>query len=330
MRPRRSTLMAESFASMSDNEYVCWFLRQVKRYPLLSTSEQFRLSRQMCTSSSNESTQKLVLHCQGYVLHLAIRFMQRENLSRDILPDLVQWGNIGLLCAVRKYKYRCARSFVNYAMWWIYEQMTRGLDNFGRTIRQPLHIEQLRRNEDRLAGVIYGKYGHKPTDTEIASVLKCPVGYVKSLQTLPRVTQYFGMVDDIAVSYPQPYSDEFSCYYHGPEDVLLLRDEWRELRATLSSFVKLIFRKPNNTRNAQVFCLRYGFDGYGKMRKLEELGQMFAFSRERARQIIARVWECVRRADSTWTEPRLLQAIDDYDALSTRLCLDYQIWQPHA
>ena len=139
------------------------FLRDIRRYPLLSAEEEIELAKRI-ERGDLEAKERMVNSNLRLVVSLAKKY-QGHELS---LLDLIQEGILGLIRAAEKFDWRKGYKFSTYATFWIRQAIQRGLANQGRTIRIPVHIGQRERKIARVERELAVKLERAPTDEEIA------------------------------------------------------------------------------------------------------------------------------------------------------------------
>src|SRR3989344_3929185 len=121
----------------SSSDSVQMYLKEIGRYPLLSSEEEVELAKRI-EKNDESARQKLALSNLRLVVSIAKKYVGRSaNLT---LLDLIQEGNLGLFKAVEKFDYKKGYKFSTYATWWIRQAITRALADQGRTIRIPVHM----------------------------------------------------------------------------------------------------------------------------------------------------------------------------------------------
>jgi len=198
--------------------------------------------------------------------------------------DLIQEGNTGLMKAVDKFEYRRGYKFSTYATWWIRQAITRAIADQSRTIRLPVHINEMINKLIRTSRALVQELGREPTSAEIAKGMDIPVCKVRKLRMIAQET--------ISLETPVGERDDDAHLSHFIEDRQVVSPAEAAINAKLQEQTESVL-KTLTPREEQVIKMRFGV-GVGSDHTLEEVGQRFAVTRERARQIEAKALRKLR------------------------------------
>ena len=247
------------------------YLQEIGAVDRLTSEEEIEIGRR-ATQGDPEAKEIMINANLRLVVAMARKFLNR-GLSYQ---DLIQEGNIGLMRAVEKFDPDKGFRFSTYATWWIRQSLTRAIADQSRDIRIPVHTTEQIYKIKKIQRELFQEFNREPTPEEIAE--KIPG------MDAAKVTDLLSVSQD-TISLESPTGDEEDSTLgdfikddsiKGPEDVFkseVLKDQIDKVLKELPEREEAIVR------------MRFGLDGTGTVKTLDEVGKIYGITKERVRQI---------------------------------------------
>ncbi len=275
------TIPKEDEGDIPVSDSVKLYLKQISKVPLLSKEEEIELAKKI------ETGDEIALnHLIEANLRLVVSIAKHYHCKSMSFLDIVQEGNLGLICAVRKFDHKKGYRFSTVATYWIKQAIGRALENNGRFVRLPANMVERANKVNKIRTQIMQSIGREPTNDELATATELTVEQVKEIieynkETLSLDFKVTNNKDDKETTIGDTIED--TSYEH-------------PLKAIIREENKEIVNKVLDTltdKEKDVLSKRFGLNG-NKICTLEEVGADYGLTKERIRQIETRALSKLR------------------------------------
>ncbi len=254
---------------------LAMFLREIRRYPLLTAEEEVQLSKRI-ERGDEQAKHKMITSNLALVVSIAKKYPP-EDLT---LLDLIQEGILGLIRAAEKFDWRRGFKFSTYATYWIRQAIQRGIENKARTIRVPTNVLQRERKIRRAERELASRLGREPTHAEVAQATGLELEQVTGMRDIARTV----------TSLDRPVGEEGDAALG---DLLASEGPQPEEEVTVSlretAVRRAVAELPPQER--EIVQLRYGMDGGDAPVGIAEASRRLGLRQSEARRLEARALE---------------------------------------
>src|ERR1700691_6225376 len=307
----RLRALAKERVERDEEDLVRLYLTDIGQYPLLNKDDEVRLAQDIeartgaleelkkpaksITPARRRELRRYVMRGDSaqreFVqsnLRLVVSIAKKYQAPGLPLLDLIQEGNLGLMHAVEKFDWRKGFKFSTYATWWIRQAITRGIANTGRTMRLPVHAGDTLARVQKAQSRLELKFGRPPTIKELCD--ECEMPEDKLIEALRFRSEPISLSDTLREDGDAELGDVVEDRSaESPFDVAAVK----MMPAAIEQLLQ-----PLDEREQKILRMRFGLDGAGEIRTLEDVGAEMNLTRERIRQIEARAMSKLRHPSS--------------------------------
>ncbi|MDY5930466.1 MAG: sigma-70 family RNA polymerase sigma factor [Candidatus Ornithospirochaeta sp.] len=264
----------------NDNEVLSLYLNEINRIPLLSYEDEYELAVK-AKNGDKAARERIINSNLRFVVSVAKKY-RGQGLP---LSDLINEGNIGLIVALDKFDPDKGYHFISYAVWWINQSIMKALSDKGRAVRLPLNrtneLMQIQKAQKKL---MHDRETADPSVEDIAELTGLDSRLVSDLMQISSDMISFDSPVKKNDDSDSTFGDFIEDQSKGPEEQVMdtcLKEDVRSLLSVLTD------------KERGIISMRYGLDG-NKPMSLKEIGERYALTKERIRQIEKRALEKLR------------------------------------
>jgi len=266
------------------NDVLQMYLKDVGRKSMVSPAKEIELGK-IIQEGKNKDAELAKAKLVQANLRLVVSIAKKYIGQGVLFMDLVQEGSLGLIRAAERFDYKRGFKFSTYATWWIRQTIIRCIANTARTIRIPVHMSDKIRQYKKARTNLTLQLGREPTYAELAEKMQLAeekVINIKKAMNKEPISLDLPIGEDLFLEDYVPDADAVAPHNRAVDS--LLHENILEAMSILTGREKEILRE------------RFGLNG-GRGKTLEQLGQLFGFSKERIRQIEETALNKLRRSE---------------------------------
>ena len=274
-------------------DIVKWYMRWIGKYgKLLTHQEEIDLAKQMKRGGRKGRRAREILIRRN--LRLVVNNAKKYKNRGLSFIDLISEGNAGLIKATSKYEWEKGYKFSTYATWWVRQAITRAVADQARTIRVPVHMVETINKIIRIQRELHQELGREPSDDEIAK--EYGLGFdAEKVRYIRKIN-----IDPISLDKPIGKEDDSSFSDFIKDDGAIDPTEFAAAEELSKVLIDTINKAVTDERENQIIKMKYGVGHDEKGKKYrsytpDELGEKFDVSKERIRQIEAKVIRILRK-----------------------------------
>lgn len=283
--PKKSVKQEKIFhQEFKANDILQMYLKDVGKRHMITASEELELGKAIREGSKQEANKAKAALVQAN-LRLVLSIAKKYVGQGVLFLDLVQEGSLGLIRAAERFDYRKGYKFSTYATWWIRQTIIRCIANTARTIRIPVHMSDKIRQYKKTMTDLSIELGREPAVKEIAEKMQTSLEKVRNIKKAINkepISLDISIGEDIFLQDYVPDKETVAPHNRATDN--LLHDNVLEALKIL------------NEREKEIIRERFGLNG-GRTKTLEQLGQLYGFSKERIRQIEEVAISKLRKSD---------------------------------
>lgn len=289
----------------SINSDIALYINEISKFSILTDEEEYNLFKLYDETHSNTVKQEIIEHNLRLVVHIAKKYnnLGYNNLGLEFL-DLIQEGNLGLAVAVDKFKYKLGYKFSTYATHWIKQYISRAIADKARTIRLPVHHNELINKINKVKIDLLNEGNYNPTYEELAE--RIIQEYPNSKQAKRLTAEYIQkleLVTPSTISINTPVSGDDDCDNSELGDFITdtkssnIEDD--VIQNDLKNQIDIILNEVCDHRANDVIRMRFGLEPYDMPHTLTEISFKYGLSKERIRQIEKTIMNKLKRKKYT-------------------------------